>query len=122
MKKLHLHETPLESNQIEYFLGNFLDSFQKHPSREAFLLEPPLLKAKFSKGIIWDAYWAGVAEHLCYQEGFLTPPWIHHPNRFLKTPFFASEASSLRATLLLESPISFRRRNIFITANALHRI
>lgn len=125
MKALTLSEInpTIQSNEkISYFLGNFLDLFYSNPSADYFREAPPLLASHFPQGIIWDAYWGAVVESLSRKYLYQFPLWIEAPDRFLKKPFFGIEASSFRATLLLESPIEFRRRNLFVTANALERI
>ncbi len=70
---------------------------------------------------VQDAYLAGLAEHLAQLDGLLAPVWTGRPDRFLESPFFAGGLESLKATLLVESPLAFRRRLIFISANALSR-
>src|SRR5947199_10324090 len=57
---------------------------------------------------IHDAYLAAVAEHLALRFGLLVPPWVEEPDRFLTKPFFAGGLESLKATLLVESPLAFR--------------
>jgi len=49
------------------------------------------------------------------------PPWVDEPYRFLVKPFFAGGLENLKAILLVESPLAFRRRQIFVSANALSR-
>jgi hypothetical protein len=68
-----------------------------------------------------DAFLAAVAEHLCRRFALPIPAWVFEPDRYLARPFFALAAPSFRATLLLESPLEFRSRNLFVTANALSR-
>ncbi len=68
-----------------------------------------------------DAYLGALAEHVALQDGLSVPEWTEQPERFLKEPFFAGGLQSLKATLLVESPLAFRRRLIFISANALSR-
>jgi hypothetical protein len=68
-----------------------------------------------------DAYLAAVAEHLALRFKLPVPGWVDDPDRFLKRPFFAGGLESLKATLLVESPLAFRRRQIFVSANALSR-
>jgi hypothetical protein len=53
--------------------------------------------------------------------GLPIPPWVEQPQRFLDKPFFAGGLESLKAILLAESPLAFRRRQIFVSANALSR-
>ena len=68
-----------------------------------------------------DAYLAAVAEHLALSERLPVPAWTEQPDRFLSEPFFASGLESLKAILLVESPLAFRRRLIFISADGLSR-
>jgi hypothetical protein len=70
---------------------------------------------------IHDAYLAAVAEHLALRFGVSVPQWVEEPDRFLAKPFFAGGLESLKAILLVESPLAFRRRQIFVSANALSR-
>ena len=72
-------------------------------------------------GAIHDAYLAAVAEHLALRFGLAVPLWVDEPHRFLSKPFFAGGLEDLKAILLVESPLAFRRRQIFVSANALSR-
>lgn len=69
-----------------------------------------------------NAYLAAVAETLC-REASLTPPaWTESPCCYLRRPWFAGELETLKAILLVESPVPFRRRNLFVSANAMARV
>jgi hypothetical protein len=70
---------------------------------------------------VHDAYLAAVAEHLALRFGLPVPQWVEEPHRFLARPFFAGGLENLKAILLVESPLAFRRRQIFVSANALSR-
>ena len=72
-------------------------------------------------GKIEDAYLAALTEHLAQLDRLPVPNWPERPQRFLEAPFFAGGLQSLKATLIVESPPAFRRRLIFISANALSR-
>jgi hypothetical protein len=72
-------------------------------------------------GTVHDAYLAAVAEHLALRFGLPVPAWVEEPSRFLARAFFAGGLESLKAILLVESPLAFRRRQIFVSANALSR-
>ncbi len=96
----------------------FLDTWQGLPGeerREALAEEPVPV------GLVEDAYLAALAEHLAASGGIEAPAWTEAPQRFLRYPFFAGDLESLKAQLLVESPSAFRRRQIFISANALSR-
>jgi hypothetical protein len=68
-----------------------------------------------------DAYLAAAAEHLALRFKLPVPDWVDEPERFLERPFFAGGLETLKAVLLVESPLAFRRRQIFVSANALSR-
>lgn len=72
-------------------------------------------------GRVHDAYLAALAEHLALSDRLRVPEWTEEPGRFLSEPFFAGGLESLKATLLVESPLAFRRRLIFISADGLSR-
>jgi hypothetical protein len=72
-------------------------------------------------GRVEDAYLAALAEHLALSARLPTPDWTDAPQRFLSEPFFSGGLESLKAILLAESPLAFRRRLIFISADGLSR-
>lgn len=47
--------------------------------------------------------------------------WTESPRRSLPRPWFAGGLKNLKAILLAESPVAFRRRNLFVSANTLSR-
>jgi hypothetical protein len=53
--------------------------------------------------------------------GLTIPPWSDDPSRFLKRPYFTSPLEGLKALLIAESPLAFRRRLIFTEAEPLRR-
>ncbi len=96
----------------------FLDAWQGLSVAErgrALAIEPQTL------GGVHDAYLAALAEHLALSDRKTAPAWTEGSSRFLTEPFFAGGLESLKATLLVESPLAFRRRLIFISANGLSR-
>ena len=109
--------TRTDEQAFDPALREFLDYFYSTPqARQAAIRERPE-----PVGAIHDAYVAAVAEHLALQYGLDVPDWTEEPGRSLKQPFFSGGLESLKATLLVESPTAFRRRLIFVSANALTR-
>ena len=49
------------------------------------------------------------------------PPWTDDPSRFLDEPYFTTPIENLKAMLLAQSPLAFRRRMIFTEAKPLRR-
>ena len=110
-------------HSFDLCLANFLDEFYAAPDESA-LSEPPELLAPRSgdQGRVEDAYLAATAEHLAAAYHFQIPVWVVDDSRKLHRPWFASQLESLRAVLLLESPPTFRSRNLFVSENALTRV
>lgn len=105
---------------IDAFLREFLDEFyveQISDRRVSMLRDEPLI----GKNPKANAYLAAVAEHLSMAYKVAAPDWVDGPSRFLNMPYFPCGLESLKATLLIESPIAFRRRLIFVDANPLYR-
>ena len=103
---------------FDFAVREFLDCWQtmdEAAKRRAILAEPCHVKP------VQDAYLAALAEHLAEMDQLPVPVWCEQSGRFLDTPFFAGGLQSLKATLIVESPPAFRRRLIFISANALSR-
>ncbi len=107
--------------EFGYALRDFLDQFRFQPDRSLLLEEPALLEARLQDSGVADAYLASTAAWLCHRHGFLVPEWAKSISRTVNKPFFAAKTPKLRAILLQESPTEFRLRNLFVSANALHR-
>lgn len=104
-------------------LANFLDEFYAAPDESSLSETPELLAPEFGEqGRVQDAYLAATAEYLAVAHRFSIPSWVVDETRKLHRPWFASQLASLRAVLLLESPPTFRSRNLFVSENALTRV
>jgi len=104
-------------------LANFLDEFYSAPNDSALTETPELLAARLGDlGRVQDAYLAATAEHLAAAYHLVIPAWVVDDARRLRRPWFASQLESLRAVLLVESPATFRSRNLFVSENALSRV
>ena len=64
---------------------------------------------------------AAIAEALATECGADAPPWTSRIGP-LDRPWFVSGYESLKASALLESPVPFRSRNVFVLANFLERV
>ena len=67
------------------------------------------------------AFLGAVGEHLARRWSLPIPPWTEDRSRFLKRPYFTTPLEGLKALLLVESPLAFRRRLIFTEAEPLRR-
>lgn len=64
---------------------------------------------------------AGVAETLAAECGAGPPDWTNGVGP-LDRPWFVSSCENLKASALVESPVPFRSRNVFVLANFLDRV
>ena len=106
---------------FSYHLADFLDQFYFERRAEMLMEEPARLENKIENGAVADAYLAATAVALARLIKANPPQWAWHESRKLKSPWFASDGSAIRATLLAESPTPFRERNLFVSENALSR-
>ncbi|MBL9178144.1 MAG: hypothetical protein JNM65_08770 [Verrucomicrobiaceae bacterium] len=104
-----------------YAVRDFLDQFRHEPDMRLITEEPPLLSSILKDEGVADAYLASVAATLAHEQGLPAPDWAKGSARSLEKPFFAAKTPKLKAVLLQESPVEFRIRNIFVSANALSR-
>lgn len=69
-----------------------------------------------------DAALAGLAEHLSRRDDWPTPGWACDPSRESAQWWFVTPLTGLHARVLVESPLSFRKRGVFISADGLSRV
>lgn len=94
---------------------NFVDRFLK--TGDSRLVEDPPV-ANLSPRL--KALLASIVETLCIQKGMPPPSWcLAIPG--LDRPWFVSGVENLKASALVESPVNFRTRNIFVLGNFLSR-
>ena len=96
---------------------HFVESFDNAPADERIKMiaeEPPGTgDARF------DALLAAIVEFGCARHSGVAPSWVDRPGRFLSEWWFVSGMPTLHANAIAHSPISFARRGIFITEDAL---
>lgn len=99
-------------------LSEFLDEFYLHPARrQAMIAADPMTLPDNRQ----HATLAAVGEHLARRWGLAVPNWTDDPSRFLHEPYFTTPIENLKAMLLVQSPLAFRRRLIFTEAEPLRR-
>lgn len=114
-----------KGNPDGWTLEEFLDAFYGVPqNRRQNMLdrEPELLRGRIGNGNVTDAYLAATAEYLAWHFSLRNPEWTQDARRVTKEPWFATDIEGLKALLAMESPAAFRRRNLFVSKNALSRV
>ena len=117
-----LKEVAEQSESLREFglnLRDWLHELRRISSRPQAIAavneEPPPLKDKFPKGNIADAWLGAYAEHLAGKIHQPAPAWAFAPERIAADPIFDEETDSttLRLIALDQSPLAFKRRNIY---------
>ena len=106
-------------------LGDFLDDFRlraRTSEEKAELVDEEPIWTRDGQCADSNAYLAAVVESLCREVGMRPPAWTEKRRYFLRRPWFAGGLENLKAVLLVESPVPFRRRNLFVSANAMVRV
>lgn len=99
-------------------VARFLEHYDKAdwPTRERMVTPRP----DFTGSERYDAMLAGIVEYACATHRVLAPAWVNEPEYFLDEFWFVSGMKSLHADALVHSPISFKRRGVFLTQGALN--
>ncbi len=80
-----------------------------HPLRVLVAPEPaPTGDPRF------DALLAAVAEDRCVHAGIPPPAWVHDDRRFLAGLWWVSDLPAARASALVHTPASYRRRGVML--------
>jgi hypothetical protein len=96
-------------------LMNFVDDFR-------FYRDLGALKEPFDlSDDRMDALLASTAESLCDEMGIEPPLWLAKVPA-CRDPYFVAEIQNLKAISIVESPVRFRIRKIFVLENFLSRV
>ncbi len=97
------------------YFYDFVDDFRYHKNlqavSESFVFDNNKL----------DALLASTVEMLCKEMGLQVPDWTKDVPA-CDDPFFVSGFENLKATAIVESPLPFRIRKIFVTGSFLQRV
>jgi transcriptional regulator with XRE-family HTH domain len=96
-------------------LFNFVDAFRRRPRPELIADPPDPETPERIRGLI-----ASTVETLCDGAGLAAPGWCAAIGP-LAAPWFVSGVESLKALALVQSPVHFRKRNLFVLDNFLDR-
>lgn len=97
------------------YLMDFVDDFR-------YFRDPGMIAEPFELGDErFDALLASTAEQLCVELKIEKPEWILRVPA-VRNPWFVSGVESLKAIALVESPLPFRLRKVFVMENFLSRV
>ena len=96
-------------------LMNFVDDFRR--SRDPRAIEAPFPQSDQKM----DALVAATVESLCDEFGLEPPQWLEQIPE-CEEPWFVSGLERLKAITIVQSPLRFRMRKIFVLENFLSRV
>jgi len=72
---------------------------------------------------IADAFYAGTVEYLKNESNQKPPKWVFKDKYYLKSPWFANNFKNLelKVLIMIETPVEFKTRNIFLGENTFSR-
>lgn len=95
-------------------LFNFVDAFRR-TKNVGLVRDPPMCGPGKARALL-----ASTVENLCAEVGTDVPVWAQ-AEPALASPWFPSRSENLKVSALKESPLAFRKRNIFVLENFLRR-
>lgn len=107
--------TNAEPENWRVHLMNFVDDFRYHKDPRAVADSFALTEQRL------DALLASTAEALCDELGISEPTWLAEVPA-APEPYFVGELENLKAISIVESPLRFRLRKIFVLENFLSRV
>lgn len=113
---LHISYQLLDGSDWRISLFNFVDRFRftKDP---AMVKYPPVIDLEPKL----QALIASTVCQLCSELKIPIPKWAMNPDLHLKEPWFVAGVENLKAMALIESPMFYRKNNIFVLDNFLSR-
>jgi hypothetical protein len=99
-------------------LMNFVDDFRRYKNLQA-LSEP--FEMSDVRDVRIDALLASTAEALCDELSLVPPAWVEGVPA-CNDPWFVGDLQRLKAISIVESPLRFRMRKIFVLENFLTRV
>ena len=105
-----------EPDLWQIYLGEFVDEFRRRTDSQLVIEAPPSGMPRRLRALL-----ASVVEALCAEKGLASPAWCEEVGP-MPEPWFVAGMESLKASALVESPVFFRKRNIFVLGNFLSRV
>ena len=110
---MKVQQSGFESWKLHFF--ELVDEFRRTLDPRLILLPPPLNLDSRLRALL-----ASITLSLCDEAEFDAPNWASR-SHYLDHPWFISGVENLRAMAILESPVYFRKNNIFVLENFLRR-
>lgn len=109
------HKIQIDPENWEIPFMDLVDDFRRN--HKAVNIETPWVRDNNK----FDALIASTVEYLCHEQAIEIPNWILKIPA-CRRPWFVAGMENLKAIALVESPLEFRLRKIFVLENFLYRV
>jgi hypothetical protein len=101
--------------QYWHIIIGIVDEFRRNPDM--------ILDEEDFKSDIANTFYASTVEFLKNEVLQIPPEWVFKKKYYLKTPWFANDYKSaeLRILIMIETPVEFKSRNIYIEKHMFSR-
>ena len=104
-----------EYRELWWDVVNFVDEFRRNPKMD--------VHSSVYNSAECNAYYAGLVEFLTKEQGVETPDWVFEKKYYLSDPLFPTKIKNtvFRMITIIETPLEFKTRNIYIGENTFFR-
>lgn len=109
----------IDNEQKALYIGNFLDELKYLDIEQVFEHEPDFKQLNE----VDKVYIVAMSHKLLNDSSLVVPGWIKKKEYVLDEPyFFLKTEGKMKLYLLMESPIEFKMRKLFVSSNVLERV
>lgn len=109
-------ENMVSDGNWKLWLFQFMDDFRRNPCKEMVIQEPVSETPEKLKCLL-----AASAYYLCKEKNIEIPGWVFSAKP-LMDPWFVSGLESMKTFSIVESPLFFKKLNVFVTGNFMVRV
>lgn len=108
----------LDNERKNLYVGNFLDQIKNQNMEQLFCEEPSFI----GLNQVDVVYVVAMVHKLLNDANLKVPDWVNKDEYCLEKPYFWIQTEGkMKLFLLMESPLEFKVRNLFVSNNVLER-
>ncbi|HBC86464.1 MAG TPA: hypothetical protein DCZ94_05875 [Lentisphaeria bacterium] len=109
-------ENIVRDSNWKLWLFQFMDDFRRNPKPEMVVTGPV---SDTPEGL--KCLFAATVYYLCNEKAVDVPEWVFS-TKPLREPWFVSGLESMKTFAIVESPLFFKKLNVFVTDNFMVRV
>lgn len=114
-----INKMVVDDEHKNLYVGNFLDEIKNQDIECMFCNEPTFI----GLDLIDTVYIVSMVHKLLNDKNLSVPEWVNKNEYCLEKPYFwIKTEGKMKLYLLMESPLEFKIRNLFVSNNVLERV